>query len=232
MEVRTGRDHPAASIRAKKRLTLERIRLFRGGQQQKNRTWGTSPPPFFLLSFFYLLSAAAQGVGAGGSPSHIGSVAPSSLRTPHALSTLECGVPSMGVSPPEASPAQVLPTEPALVWVSSMGIVLQEGCSSVRMSPAGSQVLLGNLLQHGLLSTGPPMGSQPPSGYPPAPAQGSPHLQVGICSTVDLRGLQGKLCLGALSTTSSSSIRDLGGCRVVSPSSLAAVAQVLGFSLS
>jgi len=78
------------------------------------------------------------------------------------------------------------------------GAVLQRGSS------VGSQVLPSNLLQCGLLSfhgsTGPassllqhrlPMGSQPPSGIPMLWHGVFHRLQVEICSTVDLHGLQG-----------------------------------------
>jgi len=84
-------------------------------------------------------------------------------------------------------------------------------CSSVGpshgvqfLSPVGSQVLPANLLQCGLLflhgSTGPvrsllqrrlPMGSQPPPGTHLLWGQVVHGLQVDICSTIDLHGLQG-----------------------------------------
>ena len=111
------------------------------------------------------------------------------------------------------------------------------------VSPTGSQALPANLLQCGLLSlhgsTGPgrslpqrrvPMGSQS-GGHPPAPVCGPFHrLQVDLCSTVNLHGLQGhslphhgllhglqgNLCSGAWSMSSSSCFTDLGVFRVVS----------------
>ena len=53
-------------------------------------------------------------------------------------------------------------------------------------SSAGSQVLLENLLQRGV-----PTGSQPPSGIHLLQHGVLHGLQVDICSTVDLHGLQG-----------------------------------------
>ena len=109
-------------------------------------------------------------------------------------------------------------------------------------SPTGSQVLPANLLQCGLLSlhraTGParsllqhwlPMGSQPPLGIHLLWRGVLHRLQVDICSTVNLHGLQGdslphhglphglqgNLCSGAWSTSSPSFFPDLGVCRVV-----------------
>jgi len=112
-----------------------------------------------------------------------------------------------------------------------------------RESPTGSQALPANLLRCGLLSPWvrrscqEPAAAQAPHGittcfrHPPAlvwcPFQG---LQVEICSTVDLHGLQGlslphhglhhglegkTLCSG-VSRTSSPFFTDLGVCRVVS----------------
>jgi len=100
-----------------------------------------------------------------------------------------------------------------------------------RGSPMGSHVLPANLLQHGLFSPRvrrscqEPAPAQAPHGvttsfrHPPALAWGPFHrLQVDICSTVDLHGLQGDslphhglhhelqgktLCSGVSSTSSS-----------------------------
>ena len=110
-----------------------------------------------------------------------------------------------------------------------------------RGSPTGSQVLSPNLLQRGLLSlqksTGParsllqcglPTGSQPPSGIHLLQRGVLHGLQVDICSTVDLHGLQGdslphhglphglqgNLCSSTWSTSSPSFFPDLGVCRV------------------
>ena len=141
----------------------------------------------------------------------------------------------------------------APVWGSSHGRQFFMNCSSLGPShgvqsfrnrllqcesPAGSQDLSANLLQHGLLSPWVHMSRQKPVPaqaphrvtasfrHPPAPAQGPFHgLQVEICSTMDLHGLQGhslphglqgNLCSGAWSTSSHSFFTDLGVCRVVS----------------
>jgi len=113
-----------------------------------------------------------------------------------------------------------------------------------RGSPTGSQALPANLLRRRLLSPRvrrswqEPAPARAPQGvtasfrYPPAPAWGSFHrLQVDICSTMDLHGLQGHslphhglhhelqgkaLCFGILSTSSPSFFTDLGVCRVAS----------------
>jgi len=106
-------------------------------------------------------------------------------------------------------------------------------------SPFGSQVLPANLLQRGLLSPWSHRSWQEPAPartshrvtacfrHRPAPAWALHGLQVEICSTVDLHGLQGTACLtrvcsrgcrgisGAWSTSSPSSFTDLGVCRVV-----------------
>jgi len=111
-------------------------------------------------------------------------------------------------------------------------------------SPTGSQVLPVNLLQHGLLSPWVYRSWQEPAPvwsphsvtdsfrHPPALAWGPFHgLQVDICSTVDLYGLQGdnrphhglhhelqgkSLCSSISSISSPSFFTDLGVCRVVS----------------
>ncbi|KAK4832092.1 hypothetical protein QYF61_020707 [Mycteria americana] len=81
------------------------------------------------------------------------------------------------------------------------------------------------LLQHGIST-----GSQPPSGTHLLQHGVLHGLQVDICSTMDLHGLQGdtlphhglhhrlqgNLCSGAWSTSSTSFFTDLGVCRVVS----------------
>jgi len=113
-----------------------------------------------------------------------------------------------------------------------------------RGSPTGSQALPANLLQRGLHSPQVhgswqvPAPVQAPHGitaslrHPPALAWGPIQgLQVEICSTLDLHGLQGNnlphhglhhelqgkgLCSGILSTSSPSFFTDLGVCRVVS----------------
>jgi len=84
------------------------------------------------------------------------------------------------------------------------GAVLQEQAAPQHGSPMGSQALPANLLRCGLLSAQVHRSwqecalAQAPDGvtasflHPPAPAWGPFHrLQVDICSTVDLHGLQG-----------------------------------------
>ena len=109
-------------------------------------------------------------------------------------------------------------------------------------SPTGSQVLPENLFQRGLLSPwvyrsclepGPAWASHGVTasfGNPLLRCGVLPGLQVEICSTVDLpglqgdslphrglpHGLQGNLCSSAWSTSSPSFCTDLGVCRVVS----------------
>jgi len=111
-------------------------------------------------------------------------------------------------------------------------------------SPTGSQALPGNLLWHGLLSPQVRRSWQEPVPaqvlhrdtasfmHPPAPVWGPFHgLQVDICSTVDLHGLQGinlphhglhhelqgkTLCSGISSTSSPSFFTDLSVYRVIS----------------
>ena len=89
-----------------------------------------------------------------------------------------------------------------------------------RGSPAGSQVLPANLLQHGLLSL---QGHRPCQELAPVQAihgvtasfgyilllrrEVLHGLQVDICSTVDLHGLQGTTCITMVFTT---------GCRGIS----------------
>jgi len=113
--------------------------------------------------------------------------------------------------------------------------------------PTGSQALPANLLRHGLLSPRVHRSCQDPAlaraphgvtasfKHPPPLAWGPFHgLQVKICSTMDLHGLQGDslphhglhhelqgkaLCSGVSSTSSTSFFNDLGVCRVVSPTS-------------
>ena len=104
------------------------------------------------------------------------------------------------------------------------------GYSSSRTAPAwvprGVTSPARSLLQHGLST-----GSQPPLGHIPLLQHGVFHgLQVDVCSTINLHGvqgdslphhglphgLQGNLCSGAWSTSSPSFFTDLGVCRVVS----------------
>ena len=77
---------------------------------------------------------------------------------------------------------------------SSMGAFPWEQSFRNRLLQHGSltrsQVLPANLLQHGL-----PMGSQPPSGIHVFWHGILHRLQMDLCSTLDLHGLQGHGCL-------------------------------------
>ena len=162
-------------------------------------------------------------------------------RAPQTLFLLQHGVPPTG----DSSPWTVL------MWVLPMG------CSSSQIVPAwafpmgwspsgtgccsmGSQVLPANLLQCGLLSPLVYRSWQKPAPawvlhsllwtQPPALPWGPFHgLQMEICFTVDLHGLQGdslchhgllhglqgNLCTSAWSTSSPSFCTDHGVCRIV-----------------
>jgi len=149
------------------------------------------------------------------------------------------GVPASSSHVVSAAPSSSC-SSPALAWGPSHGTQCSTNCSSTgpfhgvqsfrnRLlqygSLMGSQVLPVNLLQCGL-----PKGSQPPSGIPLLWCGVLPGLQVEICSTVDLRGLQGhsvphhgllhrlqgNLCSGAWSTSSPSFFTGLGVCKVFS----------------
>jgi len=163
----------------------------------------------------------------------------SNMRSfPHATvlhELLQCGSPPSGT---------VLQEQTAPAWVPH-GVTSPASKPALVWAPlsTGPQVLPVNLLQHGLLS---PQGHG--SCQEPAPVWAShgvtvsfrcihllqrgvlPGLQVDICSTVDLRGLQrhslphrgllhglqGKLCSSAWSASSPCFVTDLGVCRVVS----------------
>jgi len=181
-------------------------------------------------------------MGAAVSSSHAVSAAPSSsgrglltlcpcssMKSLSRETVLHKLLQQFGCSSSRTAPAWVLPT----------------GCSpSGTESPTGSQALPAKLLQRGLLSprvrrswqepapAWAPHGATASFRHPPAPAWGPFHgLQVDICSTMDLHGLQrdnlphhglqhelqGKtLCSGISSTSSCSFFTDLGVCRVVS----------------
>ncbi|KAM9639019.1 uncharacterized protein ACIBXB_013710 [Morphnus guianensis] len=115
-----------------------------------------------------------------------------------------------------------------LAHCSSVGPPQGHNSCSVGSSLPTSTGPARSLLQRGL-----PTGSQPPSGIPLLRCGVLHGLQVDICSTMDLpglqgdslphhglhhHGLQGNLCSGIWSTSSSSSsfFTDLGVCRVVS----------------
>ena len=126
----------------------------------------------------------------------------------HTLPLLQHGV-------PQTSPMWVLPmgcssalTAPE--WISFMG------CSPPVWVPHGKPA---NLLWCGLLYPWDHRSYQEPApawalhrvaasfGHPPAPMWGLPGLQLEICSTVDLHGLQGTACLTRVCST---------GCRGIS----------------
>jgi len=113
-------------------------------------------------------------------------------RTPHTLPLLQHGVPLTATVLHELLQRGSFPR----------GAVLREQAAPVWV-PTGSQALPTNLLQRGLLSPRVCRSWQEPATvraphritasfrHPPAPVWGSFHgLQVEICSTVDLRGLQ------------------------------------------
>jgi len=156
------------------------------------------------------------------SSSHVVSAAPSSSGG--GLLTL-CPCSSMGSLPWETVLHELLQREP-FPRAAALHELLQHGC------PTGSQALPANLLQCELLSPQVHRSCQEPAParaphrvtasfrHPPAPAWGPFHgLQVEICSTMDLHGLQGSnlphhglrhglqgnLCSSAWSTGSSPS---------------------------
>ena len=126
-------------------------------------------------------------------------------RTPHTLLLLQCGVPPTGDSPPRIF-SDMSP---------SHGLQLFPNCSSMchfyrvqsfrnrllqRGSPTGSQVLPANLLQRGLFFPQDLSGACSTTSFPWGPSLLQAHppalvvlhgLQVEICSTVNLHGLQG-----------------------------------------
>ncbi|XP_049649798.1 uncharacterized protein LOC126035330 isoform X1 [Accipiter gentilis] len=168
-------------------------------------------------------------------------------RAPHTLPLLQRGVPPTGDSPPRTPPTWAIPTgcsssRTAPTWVLSM-VCSPSGahCSSVGPSRGhkSCQKTCSNVGSSLHRSTGParnllqrrvPTGSQLPSGTHLL-RRGVLHgLQVDICSTVDLPGLQreslphqglhlrlqGNLHCGARSISSPSFFIDLGVHRLVS----------------
>jgi len=154
----------------------------------------------------------------------------------------------MGDSSPQTSPTRVLPLgcsssrhAPARVLPTGCS-PSGTGCSSV--GPHGITSPASKLLWRGLLPPRVRRSWQDPAPvwaphrvtasfkHPPAPAWGPFHgLQVEICSTVDLHGLQGDslphcglhhelqekaFCSNVSSTSSPSFFTDLGVCKVVS----------------
>ncbi|KAM9590846.1 uncharacterized protein ACIBXB_005895 [Morphnus guianensis] len=167
-------------------------------------------------------------------------------RTHHTLPLLQRGVPPTGDSPPRTSPTWVLPTgcsssRTAPAWVLST-VCSPSGtdCSSVgpprghkscqKICSVGSSLHRSAGPARSLLQRRVPTGSQPPSGTHLLRCGVLHGLQVDICSTVDLHGLQGdslphhglhhrlqgNLCSGAWSISSPSFFTDLGVRRVVS----------------
>ena len=175
-------------------------------------------------------------MGAAVSSSHIVSTAPcpsgGGLLILFPCSSLK--VPLTGDSSPLAAPMWVLPTgcSPSGTGCSSMGPPqghkpCQQTCSGMGSSLHGSTDPGRSLLQrrapHRVTSS---------FRHPPVLVWGPVHgLQVEICSTMDLRGLQGHslphhglqhelqrktFCSSVSSTSSLSFFTDLGVCRVVS----------------
>ena len=149
-------------------------------------------------------------------------------RTAHTLPQLQCEVPLMGDSSPQTSPGWVLPMGSSSSWTAPV-YVPSTGCS-----PSGI----------GCSSVGPPQGDKccqqicssvgsslfmDPQGTHLFWCGLLHGLQVDICSTVDLHGLQGhslphhsllhglqgNLCSSAWSTSSPSFFTDLGACRAL-----------------
>jgi len=138
----------------------------------------------------------------------------------------------MGCSSSRPAPAWVPSTghSPSGTGCSSVGPPqghkpCQQTCSSVGSSLHRSAGRARSLLQHGA-----PHGVTASFGHPPAEMWGPFHgLQVDICSTVDLHGLQGNnlphhglhhklqrkaLCSNISGASSPSFFTDLGVCRV------------------
>ena len=168
--------------------------------------------------------AGGWGVGIAISSSHVVSAAPSSSAA--RLLTL-CPCFSTGSLPKETVFQELLQHESIPQAAILHKILHGVQCFRNRLlqlgSPAGSQVLPANLLQHRL-----PTGSQPPSGTPCSSVGSSLGCRWGICSPVGLHGcsdslphhgllhgLQRNLCSGAWSTSCPSIFTDLGVCRVV-----------------
>jgi len=131
--------------------------------------------------------------------------------------TAPAWVPSMGCSPSGTGCSSVGPP-----WGHKS---CQQTCFSVGCSLCGSTGPGRSLLQHRFSVV-----SQPPSGIHLLQCWVLHGLQVDLCSTVDLQGLQGhslshhgllhgpqgNLCSGAWSTSSPSFFTNLGVCRVIS----------------
>jgi len=156
------------------------------------------------------------------------------LPPPHTLPLLHHEVPPMGCSSPQTAPAWILSTRysPSGAGCSIVGPPqghksCQQTCSNLGSCLQGSTGPGRSLFQCGL-----PTGSLPPSGIHLLQNGVLHGLQVDICSTMELHGLQGdslrhhgfhhgvqgNLCSGAWSTSfpPASFFTDHGVCRVVS----------------
>jgi len=152
-------------------------------------------------------------------------------RTPHTPPLLQFGAPPMGDSPPLISPVLVLPTGCSASGTGCSSVdpprghkPCQQTCSIMDSAIHRSTGPARSLLQRGLST-----GSQPPLGIHLLQYGFFHRVQVDICSTVDLYGLQGdnlphhgllhklqeNFCSGSWSTPSPSVFTDLGVCRAV-----------------
>ena len=167
-------------------------------------------------------------------------------KTPHTLPLLQREVPLMGDSSPQTSPVWVIPmdcssSQTAPAWILPMGCCPSDtDCSSVdppwdhkpcqqNCSGMGSSLHRSTGSGRSLLQSGAPHGATVAFRHPPALAWGAFHrLQVDICCTMDLLGLQGDnlphhglhhdlegktFCSNILNTSSPSFFTDLGVCR-------------------
>jgi len=173
------------------------------------------PGLHFNPNFFYLFpgrGTRGQGMGVVGGSSHVGL-----LLLPSSLPLLHHVVPPSADSSPLTSPVWVLTTgcSPSGTGCSSVGPLrghkfCQQTCSSVGSSLSmGPQVLPGGCSKCGL-----PIRSQSPLGIHLLQLGFFCGLQVDICCTMDLHGLQedslphhgllhrlqGNLCSGTWST--------------------------------
>jgi len=129
-------------------------------------------------------------------------------KTPHSLPLLQHEGPSHGRQF-STNFSSVSPSHGLQLFTNCPSVAPSHGVQSFRNrllqrgSPMGSQTLPANLPQHGLLSPWVRRSWQDPAPvwahhgvtasfrHPPAPAWGPFHeLQVDLCSTVDLHGLQ------------------------------------------
>ncbi|KAK4830649.1 hypothetical protein QYF61_012492 [Mycteria americana] len=191
----------------------------------KHQRWNSLDTSLDCDDFSNMIDGKGRrGMGVAVSSSHVVSAAPSSSGK--GLLTL-FPAPEWGPSHERQSCtnfSNVSPSRGLQFFMDCSGMRPFHGVQSFRNrllqhgSPAGSQVLPAKLLQCGL-----PMGSQPPLGIHLLQRGVLHGLQVHICSTVNLHGLQGdslphrgllhklqgNLCSGTCSISSSSFFTDL-----------------------